>query len=550
MGAAAAIAAPSRDLSTYVLVGGDGIRARGLRILHGDIGVNQGSLLVHDTLDGPDSMLAGDVVSVGGRSRCAGLFFAGAVNHTAPGCGPGAPYTGPLFADLAAACGVPDEFPDCAQGAAIRIAPGAEHVLAPGGYGEVDVGGTGSHPGRLVLTGGRYVFCSLRTHRRAVVEADAATQVFVVGDVSIGPRSEVGPKAPLAADDLEVFSNGSRFAVSRGGDLSARVCALDATLHVTGGSTLTGGFVARRVVAARITLAGVQSGSSTTSTTTSTSSTTSSSSEPPTTSSTTATPSSTTTTSTIPAPSTTTTTTLGSGSTTSSTAPTSSTTTTTTATSSTSSTTSSTTTLATGSTTSSTASTSSTTTTTITTTTTSSTTSTTLTSTTSSTTTTVPSHVSCPASGQIDVIATLVPDVDTFSSGQVGGIEVDFVYPASVSMPGTQFLPVNDPSDPATLIALLSATPGQINLYDGLLTFFDADSMAPLTLRTVLTLNLTSNLIFNQTVPFERARFTCSAGAELSVSDFACTIPQEVNTLGGTVPPSARPPCELTLAVP
>jgi hypothetical protein len=162
----------------------------------------------------------------------------------------------------------------------------------------------------------------------------------------------------------------------------------------------------------------------------------------------------------------------------------------------------------------------------------------------------MPSLSACPAGGQVDVITTLVPDVDTFSSGQVGGIEVDVGYPASVSMPGTQFLPVNDPNDPATLIVLLSRTPPGINLYDGIQTFFDADSAAPFTLRTVLTLNLTSNLIFNQTVPFERARFTCTPGAALSATSFPCTIPQEVNSIGGTVPVGARPPCVITLAAP
>jgi len=162
----------------------------------------------------------------------------------------------------------------------------------------------------------------------------------------------------------------------------------------------------------------------------------------------------------------------------------------------------------------------------------------------------MPSLSACPAGGQVDVITTLVPDIDTFSSGQVGGIEVDVGYPASVSMPGTQFLPVNDPNDPATLIVLLSRTPPGINLYDGLQTFFDADAATPFTLRTVQTLNLTSNLIFNQTVPFERARFTCTPGAGLSSTSFTCTVPQEVNAIGGTVPPGARPPCVLTLAAP
>jgi hypothetical protein len=179
-----------------------------------------------------------------------------------------------------------------------------------------------------------------------------------------------------------------------------------------------------------------------------------------------------------------------------------------------------------------------------------STTTTSTTPTTTTTSTTMASITSCPSGGQVDVISTLVPDLNTFSSGQVGGIEVDLGYPASVSMPGTQFLPVNDPNDPTTLIVLLSRTPPGINLYDGIQTFFDADSAAPFTLRTVLTLNLTSNLIFNQTVPFERARFTCTPGAALSATSFPCTIPQEVNSIGGTVPVGARPPCVITLAAP
>ena len=178
------------------------------------------------------------------------------------------------------------------------------------------------------------------------------------------------------------------------------------------------------------------------------------------------------------------------------------------------------------------------------------TTTTSSTTTSTTTTTTLGSLTSCPSGGLVDVITTLVPDINTFSSGQVGGIEVDVGYPASVSMPGSQFLPVNDPSDPATLIVLLSRTPPGINLYDGLQTFFDNDTASPFVLRTVLTLNLTSNLIFNQTVPFERARFTCTPGAAISATSFVCTVPQEVNAIGGTVPAGARPPCVLTLAAP
>jgi len=63
----------------------------------------------------------------------------------------------------------------------VDVAAGAERTLPPGVYGDVDVGGAASRHGRLVLTGGRYVFCSLRTRRGSVLEADSAAQVFVAG---------------------------------------------------------------------------------------------------------------------------------------------------------------------------------------------------------------------------------------------------------------------------------------------------------------------------------------------------------------------------------
>jgi len=186
-------AEPSRDLSAYVLFGNDGIRARSLHIVQGDVGVNHGSLAAHDAIDGPSSTVAGYVVSVGGGSRCAQLFFASALGHTAPACGPGTPFQEPLIADLASACGFPDEFPDCTGGPSVDDPAGTERTLPPGVYGDVDVGGAATRHGRLVLTGGRYVFCSLPTRRGSIVEADSASQLFVAGNVTIGSKSHVDP---------------------------------------------------------------------------------------------------------------------------------------------------------------------------------------------------------------------------------------------------------------------------------------------------------------------------------------------------------------------
>jgi len=156
----------------------------------------------------------------------------------------------------------------------------------------------------------------------------------------------------------------------------------------------------------------------------------------------------------------------------------------------------------------------------------------------------------CPAGGQVDVITTLVPDQNTFSSAALGGIEVDVGYPAAVSMPGSGILPVNDPTDPATLIVLLSTTPMNDNLYDALVTFFDSDTAAPLALETLLTFNQTANVILSQPLPFERARFSCTPGTALSAASFTCTVSGEEDRLGRVIPTDQRPACVLTLGTP
>src|SRR5262249_21302141 len=60
----------------------------------------------------------------------------------------------------------------------------------------------------------------------------------------------------------------------------------------------------------------------------------------------------------------------------------------------------------------------------------------------------------------------------------------------------------------------------------------------------------TANLIFNQVVPFERARFTCTPGAALTAESFGRTIFSENDSIGRSIPPNQRPACPLTLTPP
>jgi len=154
--------------------------------------------------------------------------------------------------------------------------------------------------------------------------------------------------------------------------------------------------------------------------------------------------------------------------------------------------------------------------------------------------------VSCPVGSTIDVTVTFITSQDTFSSGNVAGIDISIGYPASVSFPGSQFLPLEDPSDPASRLILLG---GPYNLYDGtVVTFFDYDT----SIRTAVTGGQiggnTGFMILNfPQIPFERIRFDCVSGAPLTRADFPCTISKMVNMIGGDIPPTAQPECKVTL---
>jgi cysteine-rich repeat protein len=162
--------------------------------------------------------------------------------------------------------------------------------------------------------------------------------------------------------------------------------------------------------------------------------------------------------------------------------------------------------------------------------------------------------VTCPAGGTLDVTVTFKTSSSTFSSGNVAGIDLSVDYAAPVSFPGSQFLPLEDPSDPASRIVFLG---GPYDLYNvgALITLFDYDTPAdnPTRIRVVVsggTLPSNGNngfMIFNfPEIPFERIRFDCPAGVEVPGTGFKCVINGMINQVGGAIDPGAQPDCKLT----
>jgi len=510
--AGASAAGPSTRLDDYVLFAASELRAKTLRVDRGDVGVNAGALVIHGTLDAPDSVVVAATVLLDGQSRCAALF-AGMPVVDGSQCAPAQAFTPPIVPDVAAACGLGAEDTSCDPGSPIIIDRDQTLTLSPGVYGAVEVHAGAGHAGSLVLMGGSYVFCSLRVARNATLEADGPVDVLIDhGDLRLSTGSRLVPGAELGAADVVLQTTGAAVSFGRRTSVSARLCAPLAELHLEDDARLEGSFVAGSIRARRIAASGLSSLPTTTTTvaatsTTSTSGTSSSSTSTtsPTTSTTTSTSSSTSSTATQPSVTTSTSSTSTSSST-------SSTTTQPTGTTSTSSTTSSSST--------------------------STSTSEVATSSTSSTTTTTqPSTLECPASKLVDATVTLVPALDGSTHSPVAGITVQLAYPASVSLPGTGSLPINDPSDPTTREALLD-----LNLYNGFVIFVDTD--------TALRTSVAVSSPFPLAVPygFERARFDCTTGTVLDQSAFTCTVTDESDSLGGVIGPAARPACAVTLA--
>jgi len=297
-------AQPSRDVGRYVLLAGDELRVGGLRVTSGDVGVNAGLLRSYEPIDAPVSTLVGDVIHIDARSRCDALYFSDRVELTGRGCGPGAPYSGPLFPDLGVSCGFPVDFPSCSDGAAIQVGHGETLRLAPGSYGDVRVQGGGAGPGRLVLAGGRYVFCNLRAARNAVLDVESPAEVLVTGGLALGQSSRIEFTSGVGPRDLALVVDVGPVSFGRASKIAGHLCAPRALLRIVDGADVTGSFVARVIRGGR----GIQAdaGPGPSGSTTTTSPVTTSTTAPSSTS--TSIPVQTTTTSSIALPTTTTTT--------------------------------------------------------------------------------------------------------------------------------------------------------------------------------------------------------------------------------------------------
>src|SRR5262245_30021601 len=85
---------PSAEIERYGVFAEEGIRARGITVLAGDVGVHDGSLTSTRALDAPSSLVVAGDVALDPASSCAALFTTSG-NGTAR-CGPPHSFNEPL----------------------------------------------------------------------------------------------------------------------------------------------------------------------------------------------------------------------------------------------------------------------------------------------------------------------------------------------------------------------------------------------------------------------------------------------------------------------
>jgi len=231
-------------LDAYTLFAIDSMRLRNVTAGDGDLGVNQGSFVAKGTLNAPTAQLVGQTASLGADSTCTAL-----VSNTSTGssatCPAFSPVPVPVIADVPAACGFPPVFPACNAAASVVVKAGRT-VLPPGIYGDVTVKSPGALA-TLELTGGSYVFCSLRVGRHAEMLFRAPSQIQVAGVLKLGVQGRIAPAdggpGPLVG---RLLVAGKTITLDRDSRLEASLCAPNAKLKLNKGR-LQGAAVAKEI---------------------------------------------------------------------------------------------------------------------------------------------------------------------------------------------------------------------------------------------------------------------------------------------------------------
>lgn len=245
-----AATSPSRNMSTYVLLGLDSLKMKDFAFTNlGNVGVNNAGgqmMWGRKSFFGDGSQVVTDVLRRTGKQSSLYDLFANTIVSPLSSAGAVVRNDGPLtWAPLPLIASLPPT-PACAPGSTgVTVAKGGATTLGPGSYGPVVV----ANGGTLELTGGVYCFSSLKVARKSHVIVDAAADVTVMGKVICAPGCRIEPAtgSGLGATDIEFGVAGAQVKFSGKTYVSGVFYAPNALMRFGRGGFYTGAFVAENI---------------------------------------------------------------------------------------------------------------------------------------------------------------------------------------------------------------------------------------------------------------------------------------------------------------
>src|SRR5262245_12197121 len=235
---------PSRNLSTYVLLGLDTIMMKEFVFTNvGNIGTNNAAGTLRwgrKSFFNDGSEIVTDVLARAGDHSSLWDLFANTtplalaqstIRHQGPITWTAPPLISPL-----------PLLPSCVPGASPVVIPkGGSMTLGPGNYGAVVV----ANGATLTLTGGTYCFSDFKTGRKATVVVAGVSEIDVVKRFRVGDGSVVRPDTGLGATDIAVNVAGKQVKFGRKSKAFGIYFAPNALMRFGRSGSCTGQFIAK-----------------------------------------------------------------------------------------------------------------------------------------------------------------------------------------------------------------------------------------------------------------------------------------------------------------
>jgi len=237
---------PSRNLSTYVLLGIDTIDMKEFAFTNlGNVGVNDAGGTMswgRNSFFVDGSEVVTDILRRAGQKSSMFDLFANTVVTPLTQGGGTVRDAGPLSWSPLPLIPLLPPTPTCVAGStSVSVPKGGSQTLLPGAYGKLLVANGAS----LELTGGTYCFQQVKTGRKAVLTVNGPSSITVLGKFQTNTGAKILPGPGVGASDILVGVAGPLVRLSHRNKVFGVFYAPNGQLHFGHGGFYTGQFIAR-----------------------------------------------------------------------------------------------------------------------------------------------------------------------------------------------------------------------------------------------------------------------------------------------------------------